>query len=201
MNAKQSRHSRLGYRAKSVGSYLKRNIDEVVIVLYGIQPRDLDNLPLAEVLSQSLERGIGHSLMTGSLLNVGQRGALPIGEERACLIFRKRVELLHPQVFTGRHRPCQIRAKATSVDLGDERYDHVVQLGLQPNLFHFEFHDLVGKLQRFRYARGHDLYWSHNFSKLSPRPPMGEAHHESFWLLDRFQSHCPVPFPFPGFQT
>jgi hypothetical protein len=50
-SAPASGRLRLGDRAQSVRFDLEREVDEVVVVLHRVQPCDLDDLPVAEVLA------------------------------------------------------------------------------------------------------------------------------------------------------
>src|SRR5205814_9024717 len=84
-------------------------------VLQRVQPRDLDDLPFAEMLAERPERGVGDALVTRRFLHVRQRRTLPLGEERARPVFGERVELLHSETMADRHRPGEVQAEAAPV--------------------------------------------------------------------------------------
>jgi hypothetical protein len=83
-----SRRARLGDFAKAVGSDLEGYVDQVVAVMLGAQLGDLDDLALGEMFAQGLESSGGNMLVPRGFLHVGQRGALPVGVERAGPVFQ-----------------------------------------------------------------------------------------------------------------
>src|SRR5256885_13649051 len=88
----RARGRRLDDRAEAVRLDFERQVNQVVIVLQRVQPRDLDDLPFAEMLAERPERGVGDALVTRRFLHVRQRRTLSLGEERARPVFGERVE-------------------------------------------------------------------------------------------------------------
>src|SRR5437773_9426327 len=123
----------LGDRTVAVGSDLEWDVEEIVVILDRVHPRDLGDLLLAEVLPELLERCVRDSPVLGGLLRIRQRRSLPSGEERAGPVFGQRVELLHPEVLPDRHGPPEVHAELAAVDLGSEETHHVMEGRLEPD--------------------------------------------------------------------
>ncbi len=66
---------RLGDLAKAVGPDLERHVNQVVVVMDGIQLGDLDDLALGEMFAQGLEVSCGDMLVARGFLHVDQSGA------------------------------------------------------------------------------------------------------------------------------
>src|SRR5437763_11183936 len=73
----------LGDRTEAVGSDLERDVEEIVVILDCVHPRDLGDLLLAEVPPELLERCVRDSPVLGGLLRIRERRSLPRGDERA----------------------------------------------------------------------------------------------------------------------
>src|SRR5262245_35337323 len=93
------RRAALRDRAEAVGADAQRQVDEVVVVLERVQPRDLDDLAVVEVPAQRLEGGVAHALVARRLVDVVERGTLALGEERARAVLGEGVELLERHVM------------------------------------------------------------------------------------------------------
>ena len=81
-------------RAQTVGFNPKGPIDEIVMVLQGVQQRDLDNLDVGEMTLEFLERGIAGGLGARNFLDVSKSRSLGRSERRVLTIVRKLRDLI-----------------------------------------------------------------------------------------------------------
>src|SRR5215469_17796456 len=102
----------LGDRAQAILLDAEREVQQVVEVLDRVQHRELDDLALPEVLAQR-GKGLVRDLPVASrLLDVGQRRALALVEERARAPLGQSIELFEADVLEDRAGAPDVDAEA-----------------------------------------------------------------------------------------
>ena len=105
-----------GKRHELVRFDLEGHRHQVEVVADGVQPGDLDDLPLAEVLAQVLKGGVADLPVPRHLLRVGKDRALALREAEAGPVVEKPLELLEIELLLDGLGPVKISAEGAAVD-------------------------------------------------------------------------------------
>src|SRR5262249_60457436 len=185
--------SRLSDRSQVVRLDFQRDIYQVVVVVHGVQPGNLDDLPFGEMVSERLESRRRHRSPPCRLFNKRERGAFPDSEVWVRGVFGDRIDLVTSHMGADRHRLSDIDTATAAVDPRNEAGEQKMQLPVQAHAGRFVFLNLIEQFHHLWRARKQHLHRRHDLSELPARSPEGNTHHEALRLVDWFESHLVRP--------